>query len=408
MADIAERTREVLRLRYEMNLSPGEVARQLGLHPSTVSRILKRAESQRLVEHRITPPEYPELDSRQVKKLAGDLKDAYGLREAVLANVPESWCGRAYRWFNPSLDVALHRKLSQEAASLFLDTVRSHSVVAVGGGRAVHSLIQNLLRQRTLVADRLVVLSLQGGNGLYIYPDEQPAIVSANAAAVLLARSVSTAEVIQQVGLGYKRQNDPVAEARVFSFHPDDRGRVWPDLAVVGVGTIARGFPHCFECFQGELDDTSRYLATQLELKVEVVRQHLDDQRPRPKGAFYFPVGDLLARPFVIDPPEQVKDKLKNLMCDGQKADGQRPVLEVLRDLAEKIAKNVVAPQPEELSRIENVMVLAGGARKAFPLYHVLMRYLDTRRNRDRHSLVTDAWTGADLLALAQGRGAIS
>lgn len=43
--ELTPRQQEILLLRYEKNLRAAEIARKLGVHPSTVSRTLKRAKN---------------------------------------------------------------------------------------------------------------------------------------------------------------------------------------------------------------------------------------------------------------------------------------------------------------------------------------------------------------------------
>ncbi len=383
------RTLEVARLRFEHGYSPGKIAEKTGLNRSSVSRILKRAEELNLVEHRIRVPEGRDRNGALERKL----KSQYGLIDAVVINVPESLAqsGRdTIDWF---LDDELQEELGRAAADFFKSIVHNGAVIGVGMGRTVQSTILALRRSKEILADRVTVFSLASGTAVsgQVGDDGVDAIVSANSNAVLLGRSALRAEVVQLSGPAYKQKNDP----RSFVWTIDDRGRMKPDFAILGVGTVARGFPHCFEVLRHELDPESAQLARDLENKVGLIRGTIEhDEESR--GTPYFPVGDLLSEVFPCQPPRGIGHMKTH--------PSGRTVNELIREIsatAKVISDRVVAARPEEHLREPNCIVVSGGTRKTYPIHVTLSELLRADGKEEQHYLVTDDWTARALLELS-------
>jgi len=133
--------------------------------------------------------------------------------------------------------------------------------------------------------------------------------------------------------------------------------------------------------------------ADEIVTRAESIRKELSRQNLNLWGAEYFPVADILARPLVVDAPKAVI-----------KAVGDRPFWSLhalIEELLDEVQVQSLAPH--DLAKVEHIVLVAGGARKVFPISHFLVRSLKTRTAAWRHSLVTDYWTACDLLAVADG-----
>ncbi len=111
----------VAKLYYLSNIPQNEIARQLGLSTATISRLLKRAREDGIVQIEVRELVGPE-------ELAHDLEKRLGLKRVIVADVPE----------------ANAVTLLAGAVSTCLIDAELHpgSVVAIGWGRAVRDIIQ--------------------------------------------------------------------------------------------------------------------------------------------------------------------------------------------------------------------------------------------------------------------------
>jgi hypothetical protein len=163
------------------------------------------------------------------------------------------------------------------------------------------------------------------------------------------------------------------------------------DVALLGVGTVAGDITNCFRQFKEELSEKSKALdlAEEVTRVAEEMRSNLKDCGIRPWGALYFPLADVLGRPFVPEPPDVVLQAIGQQRFDS--------LSRSVRDLA----RQVHAARIEQLVDIQHVILVGGGARKAFPIWSLL-----TALNQDgsrRHTLVTDYSTARDVLNVARG-----
>lgn len=133
----------VARLYYEQGRSQSQIAAELNLSRSNVSRILTQAKERGIVEIAIHDPEGPPL---RVAALEERLRAAYGLREvhvvaATRATAPEA--------------------TAREGAAVFAERLAGVSRVGVSWGQAVQSVIDQLEQQQLRPAPQL--LPLVGG-----------------------------------------------------------------------------------------------------------------------------------------------------------------------------------------------------------------------------------------------------
>lgn len=352
---------EVASLRYgEQHLKRGNIARQMGLSPSQVSRALRRAEKMGFVTHEVSLPDgissRPDKPmSERDRVLQDQLKNSFFLKQAVVV--------RSGNYELSSADT-LHDQIGGVAVEVFLRTARSAGTIGVGGGRMVHSLIRALPGQtRDMLPYPLTTIPLQVGTELSRDSD-----VSANAAAAMIAY------------LSYDGMMRYPARSN-FGYLRPIYGQ---SLAIVG---ITNRFPG----FLSELDYYTQADIRTLEQLAYNLSHHYDELVQKPAGleeVRYHPVGWLLNRPFVVR-HEVIGDETF------------RRIQIRLMQLAQNLSKRAVAASEEQLQKFRQVMILAGGEGMAFPVWHVLTQILNTRENPKRHLLVTDARTAQDLLKIA-------
>ncbi len=311
------------------------------------------------------------------------------LRAVAVVAAPRVLVGRD--GFNCAQDDRLTQLLGEAAAGHLVMILRDGDVLGVGGGRSVYFAAIGLSAGRRRALHGLTVASLAGGLGVYPLAEGPPLLMSADGSAALAAHALKAVRVIRRGEPGYQ---SPGSRLRFF-WSVDDSGPIRPNVAVVGIGAVANGIHTCFDQLRHELDHeldrSGTQLADEITSQVEALRQQLKEHRVRPCGALYSPVADILARPFVVTPPNEV---LTLIGADQ---------FENLKAVVEELAQRVYAASPQQLAGIDHVVVVAGGARKAFPIWDFFVRFLQARGGTGswRHSLVTDYWTAKDLLAIA-------
>lgn len=380
--DILHRAFEVANLRLEKSFSLDEIAKYLGVSSSTVYRLLRLARDRGIIKETVVSldelPDGSEVPLEDVTRVEEDLERALGLRKAVVLGVPSSLSGKER--FRCKLDDDLTRRLGHGAARYLGAILRDQDILGVGAGRSVYFTAVALEEMRRH-SQSITVVSMAGGLGVYPFDDAQPSLVSADTSSVLFAHALRGRRVMRNQRPAY----DAPDQDQEWSWDPK------PNIAVLGVGAIATGIHNCFDQMRHELDDEGRQLADTLVKKAELIRDELKKSRRQPLDPLYFPLADILARPFVVAPPRSVV-----------KLVGSAPI-EDLSATASEMARRVYATPPDRLAEIEHVILVAGGARKAFPIWHLLAVFLGTQSSPWHHSLVTDYWTANDLLAIAQG-----
>ncbi len=126
-------------LYYNENLTQSEVAHELNVSRSTVTRLLKRAEIEGLVHISLNV-------TAHIFKAERDLERAYGLEKARI--VPDT-----------NDDVTQKRWLCHRAAELMVGMVAEDSIVAVSWGSTMQSMADSLVGQHPIAAKQIVALN---------------------------------------------------------------------------------------------------------------------------------------------------------------------------------------------------------------------------------------------------------
>ncbi len=381
---------EAARLRVEESLTVAEIAGRMAVSESSVFRFLRVAKDQGMVKQHVVPPSAlvsnSVIEPSDLQALEGSLENALKLREVTLVPIPPGFAG--VHEFNCVYDERLTRILGDAGSRQLLASLRPGDVLGVGSGRSIYfTAVSTALQDRHQNGRGLCVVSMAGGQSIYPFAEGHTSVVSADVCTSLLGRALS-ARTIPRDQPAYKSLGSQLR----FSWNIDDSGGFThrPNIAVVGVGTVAKDFFNCFRQSRFELDPAGRALSEQIEGEADAIVDTLKSARIKPWHLAYFPVGDMLGVPFVVDPPAAVREVVSQ---------------ERLRTLQERVltmADRVCAATPEHLSKIDQVLIVAGGARKSFPVFHLIHRLLESSTNPWRHSLVTDYWTGRALLTLCE------
>ncbi|MBC7251097.1 MAG: sugar-binding transcriptional regulator [Anaerolineae bacterium] len=154
MVDHTELLAQVASLYYEENLTQGEIARRIGTSRSTISRLLREARANGVVEIII---HYP---WKTVAELERELTERFRLRHArVLAGQ-----GRPYP--------EILRGLGVLAARYLESVLQESSILGISWGTAVHSTVQALRPERKLPITVVQMIGAVGtGDPLIDGPD---------------------------------------------------------------------------------------------------------------------------------------------------------------------------------------------------------------------------------------------
>ncbi|MBW6411601.1 sugar-binding transcriptional regulator [Clostridium weizhouense] len=153
---------EVARLYYQSDYSQQQIASQLGISRSTISRLLKYAKEKGYVTINIVDP-FADLD-----KLAYRLKEKYELNDVRVV-------------FSPKNDYAsIIEYVSQQAAKYLEETVKSGDVIGISAGRTIHEVAKKVTPQNV---KGIEVVQLQGSiihSEASIYTTETVSILAKN------------------------------------------------------------------------------------------------------------------------------------------------------------------------------------------------------------------------------------
>ncbi|MGB8001430.1 MAG: sugar-binding transcriptional regulator [Anaerobacillus sp.] len=133
---------EAARLYYQLDYSQQEIAKKLSVSRPTVSRLLKQAKAEGVVEIKIHDP------SQDVYMLASELADAFGLLDAKVAIVPQ------YE------DDTVKKHIGKVAADYLNATVQDNDLIGVSWGTTLNELGKNL---RHKLLKNVSVVQLNGG-----------------------------------------------------------------------------------------------------------------------------------------------------------------------------------------------------------------------------------------------------
>lgn len=365
----------------EERLTVSEVALAMDISVSMASRLLKIARDEGLIQESVLhPDELPigrKVDSDAVRQVEDGLARHLHLRRVIALPVPEIFASA--NSFDTRRDDSLSRWLGNEGGRYLAPLVRGGDSIGIGYGRSVRAFVDGFRRENVGPRD-LTLVSLAAGISVYPYSHGDPFDVSADGLALVLGHTLGAAARVVVVG------------RRGYSSQPKQWKWVQkPSIAVVGLGVVESGIFNCFEQRRYEMDDDGLALAEGAVAKAEAIRNRVTTQRIRPWGAEYYPLADFLGRPFVVEPPDDVRSALP----PGELAE--------LESVSGDLAQRIYAAPAEDLAEIEQTVLIAGGRRKAFAIWDFLTRFLSTLEHPRRHSLITDYWTATDVLRIARG-----
>ncbi|WP_347552291.1 sugar-binding transcriptional regulator [Pseudalkalibacillus hwajinpoensis] len=133
---------EAARLYYQLDYSQQEIAKKLSVSRPTVSRLLKQAKAEGVVEITIHDP------SQDVDLLAAELAKAYSLLDAKVAIVPQ---------FD---DAIVKKHIGKVAAAYMNATIQDHDLIGVSWGTTLNEIGKNL---RHKLLKNVSVVQLNGG-----------------------------------------------------------------------------------------------------------------------------------------------------------------------------------------------------------------------------------------------------
>ena len=201
---------KVARLHYEYNLGQQEIANQLQTSVSSVSRLLKQARQQGIVEIRIHDT------TGRIAGLEAALKQRYGLETAIV--VPSASGDEATR-------TSLGRAVA-EHIEMFLQT---GIVIGVSDGMTTAAVAASL---RSSQPYNVEVVPLVGGVGMpdmYTHPIEVARTIALNLGGV--TRQLNAPAMVQDAAMRNALMKNPVIQS-VFDIIEKC------DIAIVGVGAI--------------------------------------------------------------------------------------------------------------------------------------------------------------------------
>lgn len=219
------------RLYYEQGRSQTEVAAELGLSRSNVSRILTQARDRGIVEISIHDPEGP---PRRDDALEASLRAAFGLQEAYVVSAPRT---------------SAMESVARQGAAVITDRAAQVSSLGVSWGQTVQNVVAEL--ETLHLRPRPRVLPLVGGHSALDQFDSGDSVLR-----VLASRLGSRPETLyapaileSATALATLRAESSIGSVLA------DAARV--ELAVVGIGSAGmHSSPHIVELMR--LDDAER------------------------------------------------------------------------------------------------------------------------------------------------------
>jgi len=121
---------KVLYLHFIEEVSQTEIAKSLGLSVPKVNRLIKKGRAEGMVKVQL------HLPFQHLLEIENKIKHLYKLEEAII--VPKL----------SSSDESILQSIGQSAAKYFLDHLRDGDIIAVSGGRALHTMIEYLTPKR--------------------------------------------------------------------------------------------------------------------------------------------------------------------------------------------------------------------------------------------------------------------
>ncbi len=203
----------VARMYYEQGLRQAEIARQLHISQSTVSRLLKRAEQEKIVRVTVSVPDgvYPELEEGLVSQ--------YGLRHAVVADCVSGD------------EEEILRNIGAAAAYYLETTIEPGECIGISSWSATLLAMVNAMHQIPRAMGARVVQILGGASES---PAKTHAVYLASQLATLVRGEVTFLTAPAIVGSKDARDillNDPYVRGTIELFDK-------VTLALVGIGAV--------------------------------------------------------------------------------------------------------------------------------------------------------------------------
>jgi len=203
----------VARMYYEQGLRQAEIARQLHISQSTVSRLLKRAEQEKIVRVTVSVPDgvYPELEEGLVSQ--------YGLRHAVVADCVSGD------------EEEILRNIGAAAAYYLETTIEPEECIGISSWSATLLAMVNAMHQIPRAMGARVVQILGGASES---PAKTHAVYLASQLATLVRGEVTFLTAPAIVGSKDARDillNDPYVRGTIELFDK-------VTLALVGIGAV--------------------------------------------------------------------------------------------------------------------------------------------------------------------------
>ncbi|MFW6381420.1 MAG: sugar-binding transcriptional regulator [Bacillota bacterium] len=134
------------RLYYEKNMTQQQVARQLHLSRPTISKLLKQAQEEGIVQIRVVDIK----NKNNLLKLEKRLEQAFGLQEAIVTD------------FEGESEQKLKEELGEKAARYFENILDDGLKIGVSWGTTLKAVVDHLSGNRRL--NQIGVLTLVGGS----------------------------------------------------------------------------------------------------------------------------------------------------------------------------------------------------------------------------------------------------
>jgi deoxyribonucleoside regulator len=201
---------KIASLHYEDNLSQREIAKQLQMSVSSVSRALKQARDLGIVEIRIHNP------AGRITLLEAALKKQYGLEAAVVVPTLSS-------------DEATRASLGRTVADYIQTFIHRESVIGVSDGMTTAAVAASLRAPQPL---NVQVVPLVGGVGMpdmYTHPIEVASAAARNLGGI--TRQLNAPAIVQDATIREALLNNAVVNS---VFQIIERC----DIAIVGVGAV--------------------------------------------------------------------------------------------------------------------------------------------------------------------------
>jgi DNA-binding transcriptional regulator LsrR (DeoR family) len=345
-----------------------QVARELGISsPSTVSRLLTHGWETGILTLGYNPAAGRNMERNKALETA--LGQSFQLQNAIVIHFPYP------SEYTLEVDNRLHENLGRALANHLKIILRSGDHIGVGGGRANYETAKALHEQGPLPLRGIKVTSMIGRLSRLPHQDPTQSSHAIDADDVVFMMAASFQEAVRQPVSMNLALPSPDIVAQLKETSPgillaeekwdQEPDRFVPDIVLSGVGSLGP-----------ESDHTFRHLDAPAIVPVREPLEKLLDLI----GPECCLVGDLVGRLFFVPPPPGVH-------IEGD-------VEDTVKDLIEEINDRLLCITPDQLRKVNKVIVAAGGPFKVDALFTLL-----SMPNAITHELCTDEQTAQKLLA---------